>query len=218
MNMKTKIIVTENQFNRLTKTLNESTAFSNAVRQMKEDLDKNYKPINKFMREGGEYFETMMFEVNADKEVISAKSLYEYMKYKHKMSEEFTKQVIRDWVDGKITDDYMLSKNVSLNESKKDSFVEFSETRLKGATKITNNAKEKGGPSMLTYHHFKVKLPYYKKASEGKFDISEAKKEFEEKLADLCKLNKDVKMDQIEFQKLVGLIEVLGELIIKKSD
>ena len=47
---------------------------------------------------------------------------------------------------------------------------EFAEGRGKGAEKITDNAKEKGGNSMLTYHHFKVKLPYYKKAVEGKFD------------------------------------------------
>jgi hypothetical protein len=104
-----------------------------------------------------------------------------------------------------------------INESKESKFVEFADTRLKGATKITDNAKEKGGPSMLTYHHFKVKLPYYKKASEGKFDIEKSKSEFKEHLDKLCKLSEDVNMNQIEFQKLVGLIEVLGELIIKNK-
>ena len=216
MNMK-KIIITESQLNRLKNVLNEESIQSSVVRQMKEFLDMNYAPVEKFMREGGEYYETPMIEIKADGEVISPKSLYEYLKYKYNMGEEFTKQVIRDWMYGNINDEHMLSKNVSLNEAKKDSFAEFAETRLKGATKITNTAKEKGGPSMLTYHHFKVKLPYYKKASEGKFDIAEAKKEFESKLSDLCKLNEDVKMDQVEFQKLVGLIEVLGELIIKKG-
>jgi hypothetical protein len=102
-----------------------------------------------------------------------------------------------------------------LNESKESKFEEFAEKRLGGATKITENAKEKGGPSMLTYHHFKVKLPYYKKASEGKFDLEKSKEEFKEHLNKLCKLSEDVNMEQIEFQKLVGLIEVLGELIIK---
>jgi len=212
-----KIIITESQLNRLKRVLNEESIQSSVVRQMKEFLDMNYAPVDKFMREGGEYYETPMIEIKADGEVISPKSLYEYLKYKYKMGEEFTKQVIRDWMYGNISDEYMLSKNVSLNEVKKDSFVEFAEKRLNGATKITNSAKEKGGASMLTYHHFKVKLPYYKKASEGKFDISKAKKEFEEKLSELCKLNEDVKMDQVKFQKLVGLIEVLGELIIKKG-
>lgn len=100
-----------------------------------------------------------------------------------------------------------------LNESKK--FDEFAENRLIGATKITNNAQEKGGPSMLTYHHFKVKLPYYKKASEGKFNVEEGKVEFEKQLQKLCKLTKDVNIDQIDFQKTIGIVEVLGELIIK---
>jgi hypothetical protein len=30
------------------------------------------------------------------------------------MGEEFTKQVIRDWMFGKIADDYTLSKNISM--------------------------------------------------------------------------------------------------------
>jgi hypothetical protein len=95
-----------------------------------------------------------------------------------------------------------------LNESK--SFDEFAEKRMGGASKIANSAKEKGGPSMLTYHHFIVKLPYYKEASEGKFNLSEAKKEFNE-----CVKQLSDNMGQVEFQKLVGKIEVLGELIIK---
>ena len=102
-----------------------------------------------------------------------------------------------------------------LNESK--SFDTFAEKRLGGAEKIANSAKEKGGPSMLTYHHFVVKLPYYKKASEGKFDLNTAKSEFQENLKKLCKLTETVDIQQVEFQKLVGKIEVLGELIIKHS-
>jgi hypothetical protein len=104
-----------------------------------------------------------------------------------------------------------------LVESEKIGFDEFSAKRLKGATKITEDAKKKGGPSMLTYHHFVVKLPYYKKASEGKFKLDEAKTEFKENLDKLCKLTETVDIKQVEFQRLVGLIEVLGELIIKHS-
>ena len=102
-----------------------------------------------------------------------------------------------------------------LVESEKIGFDEFSSKRLKGATKITEDAKKKGGPSMLTYHHFKVKLPYYKKASEGKFNFAAAVKEFDFCVNTLAK--KMNNMEQIEFQKLMGKIEVLGELIIKHS-
>jgi hypothetical protein len=94
----------------------------------------------------------------------------------------------------------------------------FADTRYDGAKKITDNAKEKGGVAMLTYHHFKVKLPYYEKASEGKLDMEEIKKEYKELLEKLYKATKDeVNIEQTPFQELLGKIEVLGELIIKNK-
>jgi len=98
-----------------------------------------------------------------------------------------------------------------LKESKK-TFETFAENRLAGAEKIIANAKEKGGDALLTYNHFKVKPSYYKKAIEGKFDIELAKKEYEEVYKKIS-----LKMTQTEFQKEVGRLEVLGELIIKNS-
>jgi hypothetical protein len=89
-------------------------------------------------------------------------------------------------------------------------FEEFADAREAGAEKIANNAHEKGGLALLTWHHFKVKLPYYKKAADGKLDLEEAKKEFEETYKKIS-----LEMDQIEFQREVGRLEVLGELIIK---
>jgi hypothetical protein len=107
---------------------------------------------------------------------------------------------------------------LSLNESGKKGFEKFADTRMGGAKKISDTAKEKGGPSMLTYHHFIVKLPYYKKASEGKFNVEEGKKEYKELLKKLYQSTKgEMNIEQVEFQKLVGLIEVLGELIIKNK-
>ena len=96
------------------------------------------------------------------------------------------------------------------HDCKPNSFDSFAEKRLKGASKIADSSKEKGGPAMLTYHHFVVKLPYYKDASEGKFNMDESKKEFNQLIK---KLSCD--MQQVEFQKVMGKIEVLGELIIK---
>jgi len=94
----------------------------------------------------------------------------------------------------------------------KESFQEFAETRGKGATKIADNAHEKGGLSLLTWHHFKVKLPYYKKAAEGKFELEAAKKEFDETYK---KISSD--MTQIDFQREMGRLEVLGELLIRNK-
>ena len=103
-----------------------------------------------------------------------------------------------------------------ISEEKKSSeFESFAQKRHDGAKKIAETAKAKGGFSMLTYHHFIVKLPYYKKAALGKFDLEETKKELQSFMKEVCSLGKNVDISQVEFQKLVGKIEVLGELIIK---
>lgn len=96
----------------------------------------------------------------------------------------------------------------------KSQFELFAEKRMGGAEKIAKSAKEKGGPSMLTFHHFNVKLPYYKKAKEGKFDLEKTKKEYKQYMDELVQASDNVNMSQTRFQKLLGLLEVMGELII----
>lgn len=112
--MSTKLIITETQLERLKLRLVETTAFTTMVKRMKEDLDSNYTPTENYVREGGEYKSVPMFKVNVDDELISPKALYEYLKSKYNMGESFTQQVIRDWVSGTISDEYMLTKNVPL--------------------------------------------------------------------------------------------------------
>ena len=101
-----------------------------------------------------------------------------------------------------------------LNEAKKlkETFEDFAETRGKGAEKIAETAQAKGGLSMLTYNHFKVKLPYYDKAAKGKFDEKKAKQEFNQ-----IKSKISLNMTPMEFQKEVGKLEVLGELLIRSK-
>jgi len=104
-------------------------------------------------------------------------------------------------------------------EAKATPFEEFAQKRHDGAKKIAEGAKQKGGTSMLTYHHFIVKLPYYKKAAAGKFEVKAATAELRElnkKLAALLKTFEP--KDQIPFQKIMGQIEVVGELLIKHSE
>lgn len=112
--MKTKLIITESQFNKIKTVLSENTMHARMVKEMKNFLEANYTPTENYVREGGEYFGKTMFKVNADEELVSAKQVYEYMLYKFGLSEVFTKQVIKDWVSGNIGEDYMLSKNVSM--------------------------------------------------------------------------------------------------------
>lgn len=98
-----------------------------------------------------------------------------------------------------------------LNEVK-ETFENFAIIRGKGAAKIASTAEEKGGLSLLTWHHFKVKAPYYKKATAGKFDEEAAKKEFDSTLKSIS-----LNMTAIEFQREVGRLEVLGELLIREK-
>ena len=101
-------------------------------------------------------------------------------------------------------------KLLHLLKEVKEKFEDFATIRGKGAAKIASTAEEKGGLSLLTWHHFKVKAPYYKKATEGKFDKEAAVKEFEKTLKSIS-----LNMTQIEFQREVGRMEVLGELLIR---
>ena len=106
-----------------------------------------------------------------------------------------------------------------LNEAKQvESLQDFAKNRLGGASKIAQNAKEKGGDALLTYQHFKVKLPYYQKAAAGKFNLAEAKKELSEHLKSIDGSTKAIALKQMDFQRIVGKIEVLGELIIKHNE
>jgi hypothetical protein len=97
-------------------------------------------------------------------------------------------------------------------------FEEFSNKRGEGAAKIAENAKEKGGLSILTYYHFVVKEPYYKKAEKGTLDLVKSKKELKQLVEELYVGINDMSIKQVAYQKLVGKIEVLGELLIENKE
>ena len=103
-------------------------------------------------------------------------------------------------------------KLLQLLTEAKETFEEFATKRLAGAEKIADTTQEAGGLSLLTYRHYKVKFPYYKKATAGKFDQDAAKKEFESTLKSIS-----LDMTAIEFQREVGRLEVLGELLIREN-
>ena len=101
-------------------------------------------------------------------------------------------------------------KLLDILKEAKQSIENFASTRLKGAEKITDTTQKVGGLSLLTYKHYKVKLPYYKKAVAGKLDKDDAKKEFDKTLKSIS-----LNMTQNEFQIEMGRLEVLGELLIR---
>lgn len=91
---------------------------------------------------------------------------------------------------------------------------EFAQKRYDGAKKIAQQAKQKGGTSMLSYQHFAAKLPKYRKAItdlNNKHDPKWLKTEFNRLKS---QLNID-KLTQKQFQELTGKLETVGELYIK---
>lgn len=111
--MTTKLIITEKQLSILKQKLNEN-AHESWVQKLEEDLNLNYEPMLGVVREEGEYHEEAMIKIKADDTETNVRGLYEYFKKKYKLGDEFTKQVIRDWMFGKIKDN-RLSKNVPIN-------------------------------------------------------------------------------------------------------
>jgi hypothetical protein len=108
----------------------------------------------------------------------------------------------------------MFNQRGAILKNTDETFEEFANTRGEGAAKIASNAQKKGGLALLTWHHFKVKAPYYKKATDGKFNVEAARKEFEDTLKRIS-----LDMTPVEFQAEVGRLEVLGELLIEtKTD
>lgn len=107
-------------------------------------------------------------------------------------------------------------KEISEVNKGKETPQEFAQNRLAGAAKISQAAKEKGGDALLTYHHFHVKLPYYKKMVDGKLDMQKVKEEYDALLTKLYEATRNsMIITQVQFQQLVGKIEVLGELLIE---
>lgn len=92
----------------------------------------------------------------------------------------------------------------------KEKMLDFFTKRKEGAEKIAQQAKEKGGTSILTYWHFKAKaIPYTEVISAIKFD--KPKEFFLNKCKNLLsKLNCEG-MEQEDFQILMGKLEVWGE-------
>tara|TARA_R110001583_G_scaffold105733_2_gene253723 strand:- start:5786 stop:6202 length:417 start_codon:yes stop_codon:yes gene_type:complete len=118
-----------------------------------------------------------------------------------------------------IMDKYKRLLNEAKELSGETDMEDFAEKRGSGAEKISDSAKEKGGLSLLTYNHFRVKLPYYKKAAEGSLNMDDAKKEYNKHLEKLhSSTNEDMNLSQTAFQELMGKIEVLGELLLESNE
>ncbi len=109
--MGVKLIITESQLDALQKRIDENNFYESLVEKLVTDLNTNYEPMLGIVREDGEYFEEPMIKIKADESETTPKEVYGYFKKKYELGDEFTKQVIRDWMFGTLKGN-MLSKNV----------------------------------------------------------------------------------------------------------
>ena len=120
----------------------------------------------------------------------------------------------------------MTSKFIALCESKlseltpTEAFDEFLTKRKAGAAKIAKSAKEKGGYSKLTAIHFAAKAKPYAQCESiekrNEKDHTKANALYKEKAKEVySKLKNLDSLSQSEFQKLMGELEVWGEVYIR---
>ncbi len=92
--------------------------------------------------------------------------------------------------------------------------LEFFDKRLAGAKKLSAQAKEKGGPSILTHYHFAAKIKQYE-AVEQAIRQNKDVAFFESKYRNLLSQLQSLNMTQRQFQALSGELEVWGEAIVQ---
>ena len=114
--------------------------------------------------------------------------------------------------------DAILEEDVESNPTTKSSFRKFINKRAQGAAKIAEKAKEKAGYSTLTAIHFEAKAAPYANAVEWAFKPKERDAHYKSKVEETYKKLSDIsKLSQEEFQKLMGELEVWGEVYIRSS-
>lgn len=112
--MARKVIILESQLKAITDYIYENDNHQMLVRRVAADLDLNYEPNMGTYKKGGEYYEKPMVSNKVNQELMTPKSLFDYMMYKYKLGEDFLKQTINDWYKGNLKGSYKLSKNVSI--------------------------------------------------------------------------------------------------------
>lgn len=113
--MARKVIISEKQLEKIANfIIVESNAKEILVKRIVTDLDMNYEPTKGTYKQGGEYFEESMIKNKVNGEMMTVKSLLDYLRYKYKLGDDFLKQIIKDWYNGNIDKTYILSKNVPI--------------------------------------------------------------------------------------------------------
>jgi hypothetical protein len=113
--MGNRLIITTEQANKLSNYINESVT-KNIVKDVVDYLDEFYEPSFGTHQDKGEYKNTPMVMNKVDEDLITPKNLLRHLILKFNYKPEFLTQIIRDWFDGQLDGEYMLTKNLSIGE------------------------------------------------------------------------------------------------------
>jgi len=113
---KNKIIITESQLKLITNLIKEDSNITKTlVKDVVNYLKKYYEPSFGTYEKGGEYHNEITIVNKIDNQHISPKNLLRHLISKFKLGPDFLGQVIRDWYDGKLDTEFLLSQNISPN-------------------------------------------------------------------------------------------------------
>jgi hypothetical protein len=83
------------------------------IKRISNYLKKYYEPSFGTYTKNGEYHNEPMILNKIENNLIHPKNLLRHLTDKFNVESEFLSQVIRDWYDGKLEGDFLLSQNVS---------------------------------------------------------------------------------------------------------
>lgn len=107
-----KIIITERQLQLI---IENETVQNSMVKQILQYLKSYYEPVISVFADKQEYTTGGLIKNLVDGAILSPKALKDHLKYKFgDLSDEFYEQVISDWFNNKVGDDYILSKPVTM--------------------------------------------------------------------------------------------------------
>ncbi len=112
--MAKKVIISESQLFLIKNYICESNNHEVLVRRIAADLDLNYEPTKGTYKKGGEFHEEAMILNKVNQELMTPKSLFDYLTYKYKLGSDFIKQIIKDWYTGNLDKSGGLSKNTPI--------------------------------------------------------------------------------------------------------
>lgn len=112
MMSKNKLIITEEQLAMIANVIKEDAIHKSLIKQVGDYLTKYYTPSFGTYKEKGVYNNEPMIQNKIDEELITPKNLLKHLIDKFKLDQEFLSQIIRDWYDGKLDSNYLLSQNI----------------------------------------------------------------------------------------------------------